>query len=63
MRDARIVEASIEPEKNVFDSSVCIKMYDDSFFLPFLLNEKQIFFFAIKRFSISIMHIMKSCYS
>ena len=62
MRDAHIVEASIEREKNVFDSTGCIKMSDDSFFLPFVVNEKQISFFAIYRFSISIMP-MKSCYS
>ena len=63
MRDAHVVEASIEREKkNVFDSTVCIKMYDDSFSLPFLVNEKEIPFFAIYRFSISIIH-MRSCYS
>ena len=63
MRDAHIVEASIEREKKMFSTAQhVLKMSDDSFLLPLLVNEKQISFFAIYRFSISIMH-MKSCYS
>ena len=50
-------------DDNFFDSAICIQtMQDDSFSLPFLVNEKQISIFAINCFSISIMH-MKSIYS